>query len=221
MQQPTDCLREILAGLLTACAAALLLAGCGGGGGGGGGAVSPSNRMPQISGAPPASIGVGLTYVFQPSAADQNGDDLRFSIANLPAWATFDVATGRLTGTPTAADAGTYSSIEIRVSDGISSTALASFSIAVNQIPTGQATVSWLPPTADTDGAALADLAGFLIYYGRDPGDLAEHITVSNPGLTSFMLENLDEGTWHFRLRAFTSDGAVSELSTIASKTIQ
>jgi len=219
MQRPTDCLREILAGLLMACMAAVLLAGCGGGGGGG--AASPSNRIPQISGNPPGRIGVGLTYVFQPLAADQNGDDLLFSISNLPAWATFDVATGRLTGTPSAADVGTYTNIVIRVSDGTSSTALASFSIAVEQIPTGQATVSWLPPTEYADGTALADLAGYLIYYGRDPEDLPEHITVSNPGLTSYMLENLGDGTWYFRLRAFTSEGAVSELSNNASKTIQ
>ena len=42
-------------------------------------------------------------YSFQPTAKDANGDTLRFSISNKPAWATFSTTTGRLSGTPTAA----------------------------------------------------------------------------------------------------------------------
>ncbi len=216
MQRPEYCLRKILPRFLMACAAAVML-GCGGGGGGG---ANPSNQLPQISGIPSGSVWAGRPYAFQPSASDQNGDDLLFSIANSPAWATFDAVTGRLAGTPTVADVGTYFGILIRVSDGISSTALTSFSIAVIQVPTGVATVSWVPPTENIDGTALTTLAGFLIYYGKNAADLAEHVTVSNPGLTSYVLENLEDGTWYFRLRAYTSDGAVSDLSNIASKTI-
>ncbi len=214
MQRPGYYLLKVLRRFLIGVAAAVLLA-CGGGGGGG-----PSNQKPQISGIPSGSISAGRNYSFQPSASDQNGDDLLFSIANLPAWATLDPVTGRLTGTPTGADVGTYSGIVIRVSDGIASTALPSFSIAVTQIPTGVATVSWIPPTENADGTALTGLAGFLIYYGKNAEDLPEHVTVTNPGLTRYMLENLDGGTWYFRLRAYTSDGAVSDLSSISSKTI-
>jgi len=29
-----------------------------------------------------------------------------------------------------------------------------------------QATVSWIPPTTNTDGTALTDLAGYKVYYG-------------------------------------------------------
>src|SRR5438309_11629995 len=33
----------------------------------------------------------------------------------------------------------------------------------------GTATLSWLAPTTNTDGAALTDLAGYVIYYGPRP----------------------------------------------------
>src|SRR5262245_52473828 len=102
---------------------AVLTAGCGGGGGGGGsspGAVQPppggTNAPPTISGQPNGSVLPGQAYSFQPAASDPNGDTLTFSVANLPSWATFSSSTGRISGTPTAADVATYSGITITVS---------------------------------------------------------------------------------------------------------
>jgi hypothetical protein len=109
----------------------------------------------------------------------------------------------------------------ISVSDGSTSTALAAFSIAVTQISTGSATISWLPPTENTDGSALTDLAGFRIYYGTSAMALTQTTTITNPGLTSYMIENLAAATWYFSVRAYAADGAESALSNIASKTIR
>ena len=100
------------------------------------------NQQPAISGTPSGNIVVGGTYTFTPAASDPDGDSLSFDIANQPSWASFDVATGSLTGTPTSADVGTYSDIAISVSDGIASTSLPAFSINVsenNHIPSAQA----------------------------------------------------------------------------------
>ncbi len=71
------------------------------------------------------------TYSFQPTAYDADGNALTFSIANKPAWATFSSTTGLLHGTPTSSQAGTYSSISIKVSDGKWVATLPSFSITV------------------------------------------------------------------------------------------
>ena len=49
---------------------------------------------------------VGQAYSFQPAASDPDGDALRFGIANKPTWADFDIVSGRLSGTPTDANAG-------------------------------------------------------------------------------------------------------------------
>ena len=179
-----------------------------------------SNAPPTIHGTPPASAAAGQGYSFQPSASDPDGDNLTFSIVKQPAWTAFNATTGRLTGTPTVADVGTYSNIVIRVSDGMASTALATFSIVVTQISTGSATISWLPPTQNTDGTPLTDLAGFRIYYGTKASALTQVATVTNAGLTSYMVQNLAAATWYFTVRAYAADGAESGPSNIASKTI-
>ncbi len=46
---------------------------------------------------------------------DADGDTLTFSITNKPAWATFNASTGRLQGTPAAANVGTAANIVISV----------------------------------------------------------------------------------------------------------
>src|SRR5262249_55527574 len=69
------------------------------------------NQPPVISGAPGKSAAPGKLYSFTPSAHDANGDPLRFSVANCPAWARFDKLTGQMSGTPGAASTGTYANI--------------------------------------------------------------------------------------------------------------
>ena len=90
-----------------------------------------TNRAPVISGTPPTSVTQGTAYSFQPTASDADGDPLTYSIANRPSWATFSTTTGRLQGTPTASNVGTFSNIAISVSDGKVTANLPAFAIAV------------------------------------------------------------------------------------------
>jgi len=102
-------------------------------------APAPANTAPTIIGSPPRTVDAGMLYSFLPTAADANGDALTFSISNRPSWATFSSASGSLTGTPTTAQANTYSNIVISVSDGKVLTSLPAFSIQVkssNRAPT-------------------------------------------------------------------------------------
>jgi hypothetical protein len=179
------------------------------------------NTPPNISGTPAKSVNAASTYSFQPAASDANGDKLTFSIAKLPSWASFSTSTGKLSGTPTAADVGTYSGIVISVSDGKASVSLAAFSIAVTQYSTGAVTLSWLPPTHNTDGSVLTNLSGYRIYYGTSPSALNQTVTLNNAGLTRYVVENLAPATYYFALKALTSSGAESSLSRAASKTVQ
>jgi hypothetical protein len=84
----------------------------------------------------------------------------------------------------------------------------------------GAATVNWTPPTQNEDGSALSDLAGFHIYYGTSREALDQTVTLDNPGLTSYMIDDLAAETWYFAVNAFTRRGTESALSNIASKTI-
>lgn len=207
----------------------LAISACGGGGDDGGSPTSGNqndpggasgNSAPRIQGQPTASATASEAYSFQPSASDPNGDQLSFDATNVPGWATFDRATGRLSGTPSAADVGTYDEIVITVSDGTTSTSLAPFSITVSEIGTGTATLSWLPPTENADGTALMDLAGYQIRYGRSSDDLSRVIELTNPALSAYVIESLSAGTWYFAVAAVNTSGVASDLSNLASKTI-
>ena len=115
-------------------------------------APNPTNHPPTISGQPPTTARSGVSYSFTPSASDPDGDALKFSIANRPAWLTFNNATGTLNGTPGASNVGTYSGIVISVSDGSNSVALPAFSIQV----TATLAISGSPPTSVAAGTAYS-----------------------------------------------------------------
>ena len=181
---------------------------------------APPNPPPTISGTPATSANAGTAYSFTPTAADPNGNPLTFSIQNPPSWASFNTQSGNLSGTPGSGDAGTYSNIIISVCDGTSTASLPAFSIIVTQVANGSATVSWSAPTQNTDGSALTNLAGFNIYYGTSASNLNQSVQIANPGLTTYALGNLAPGAWYFAVNAYTTAGAESALSSIASKTI-
>ncbi len=113
---------------------------------------NPTNHPPTISGNPPTSVQVGNTYFFTPTASDPDGDNLTFSVANRPAWLTFDASSGSLAGAPSAANVGTYSGIVITVSDGQATASLPPFSITV----TAALTISGTPATSVAAGTGYS-----------------------------------------------------------------
>jgi hypothetical protein len=228
-------MRRFVPGLLLIALSAVALSGCGGGGDGesaptSGTAQPPAptptpppgstNRAPTISGTATPAVNAASPYSFTPSAADADGDTLAFTIQNKPAWATFNTATGRLSGTPTASDVGTYSNISISVSDGAASTALSPFAIAVTAVSNGRATLSWTAPTENTDGSTLSNLSGYRIRYGTSATTLTQTIVISNASVTTYVVEDLAPATWFFAVTAVTSSGAESTHSNVASKQI-
>lgn len=116
---------------------------------------SPTNRPPQISGTPPIAAVTGTAYSFTPAASDPDGDTLSYTIANRPSWASFSATTGRLSGTPAAANAGTYANVTITVSDGREAASLAPFTITVD-VPNSPPTISGTPPSTVEVGGAYS-----------------------------------------------------------------
>lgn len=177
------------------------------------------NQPPTVDGSPAPEADVGYLYDFSPTASDPDGDPLSFSIRNKPAWAAFETPTGRLRGTPTDADVGSYSGIEITASDGAASASLAPFSVVVND-PAAEnlsVTLSWTPPIERADGTALTDLAGYRIYYGADSAQLDQVIGVDDAGLSTYVISGLPAGTWYFAMTALDAGGLESGPSAIAS----
>jgi hypothetical protein len=179
-----------------------------------------ANRAPTLSGTPPTSVTAGSAYNFQPTGTDADGDTLTYAIQNMPTWATFNTATGKLSGTPTAGAAGVYASIVISVTDTKDTVSLPMFSITVTAPANGSATLSWTPPTQNTDGSTIGNLAGFRIQYGTSAGALTQTIELGNPGLAAYVVTGLSSGNWFFAVRAYNSSGAESANSNVTTKTI-
>jgi len=209
---------------LVVLVSSVALAACGGGGGDDSAANPPGNppgnRAPTILGTPAAQVMQNTAYSFTPTAADADNNTLTFSITNLPAWASFSAATGALTGTPTASNVANYPNIQISVSDGTVTVSLPSFSINVVATASGAATLSWTPPTQNTDGTSLTDLAGYKIYWGTSQGNYTSSKTINGAGTTSDMVQQLVPGKYYFVVTAFDADSNESGYSNVATKTV-
>jgi hypothetical protein len=183
--------------------------------------TSPPNQAPTISGTPLTTAKTSQAYAFQPTAVDPEGDTITFRVSNKPAWASFDTKTGKLAGTPSSSSTGKFSGITIVASDGTNSAQLGPFEITVaSTATTGSATLSWQPPTENADGSPLTNLAGYVIRYGTQSGALSLQVKISNPGITTAMIEDLAPATWYFTVSAYTSTGVESLPSAVGSKTV-
>ncbi len=184
-----------------------------------GNAATPAG--PSIAGTPPTSVVAGSAYRFTPSVSGPNGATITFSVENAPAWATFDPATGELSGTPTEADVGTYTGILISASDGMASVSLPAFPISVTHGANTGVTLSWTAPTNNTNGSVLTDLAGYYIYFGTSAAQLTHSIRIADAATLSYVVSNLSPGTWYFSIVSFTTSGEMSANSAVASVDIQ
>lgn len=185
------------------------------------GATTPTNAAPVISGSPARSVNAGSAYSFRPVATDADSSTLAFSISNRPSWATFNTTNGQLSGTPTASQVGSYGNVTISVSDGRSTATLPAFAINVVDVSNGGAQLSWTPPTQNTDGSSVNNLAGYRISYGTSANALTQTVQVANVGVTRYTFDNLSPGTYYFAVRAYTSNGTESGNSNVASKIVQ
>ncbi len=92
--------------------------------------------------------------------------------------------------------------------------------VTSNQVSFGSATLSWTPPTLNTDGSPLTDLASYKIYYGNESGNYHTCIQINNNGMTVYVVEHLTSNTYYFVMTAINSTGEESDFSGEASKQV-
>jgi len=186
--------------------------------------VVNTNAAPTIFGDPATSVEEGSVYSFQPVAADVDGDKLTFSIQNRPAWAGFDAGTGRLSGVPGSTDVGSYNNIVISVSDGTETVGLAGFTLNVTaaSASTGSMTLSWTAPSLRSDGTALAvaEIAGYTVYYGEAPDSYTNAVNIDGASVTSATITELPTGIYYVAVTARDTEGRESEYSSAILKTV-
>ncbi len=80
--------------------------------------------------------------------------------------------------------------------------------------------VSWQPPTVNSDGSTLTDLAGYKILWGAQSGQYTASVAISNPGLVRYVIESLPPGKYFFAMVAVNSVGNESDASPEVAATI-
>jgi hypothetical protein len=83
----------------------------------------------------------------------------------------------------------------------------------------GATTLSWQPPTRNDDGTP-AKLTGYRIYWGVTEGNYPNSVTLNNPGLTRYVVEQLPPATYYFIATALSADGESEPSNVIAMKVL-
>jgi hypothetical protein len=121
---------------------------------------------------------------------------------------------------PVSTSTGTGSTV---VSTPVASTPVAS--TPVSSAPTSSATgdnvtLSWSAPTENTNGSALTNLAGYIIYYGTSASAMTQTIDINTVGMQTYVVDNLSAGNWYFQIVAVNSAGEHSSPSATVNASI-
>lgn len=83
-------------------------------------------------------------------------------------------------------------------------------------------TLSWSPPTHNSDGSSITNLAGYTLHYGTASQDYTGSIEITSPTQTSYILSNngFPPGTYYFAISAYNAQQVSSSLSGEVSVTV-
>lgn len=83
-------------------------------------------------------------------------------------------------------------------------------------------TLSWSPPTHNSDGSSITNLAGYTLHYGTASQDYTGSIEITSPAQTSYNLSDnsFPPGTYYFAISAYNAQQVSSSLSSEVSVTV-
>ena len=84
----------------------------------------------------------------------------------------------------------------------------------------GEADLSWVGPTLNTDGTPYTDRGGFKVKYGQTAGAYPNVDTLNDPAATGHTVTGLTDGAWYFVVTAFDTSGNESDNSGEAQKNV-
>jgi len=88
-------------------------------------------------------------------------------------------------------------------------------------VPDGSTMVAWTAPTENENNEPLSDLAGYKIHCWAAENQYTDTINVKDPAMTSYVIEELEPGTYNCAISAVNADGSVSALSNVVAKTVR
>jgi Domain of unknown function (DUF4347)/Bacterial Ig-like domain/Putative Ig domain/RTX calcium-binding nonapeptide repeat (4 copies) len=138
-------------------------------------AIVIDRTAPTLNGTPALTIAEDSPYTFTPTAVDPDPEVLTFAITNKPTWATFDPASGKLSGTPTNANVGTTTGITISVNDGVDTVNLPAFNLTVTNTNDSPLLNPTIANTFANQTATATELLKITVpptlFSDSDPGD--------------------------------------------------
>ena len=119
-------------------------------------------------------------------------------------------------GSTSASTSGSSSAAASSAATGATSTTSSASSTAKS------VTLSWSPPTQNSDGSSLSNLAGYTLHYGTSSEDYTGSIEITNPTATSYVLSdsNFPPGKYYFAISAYNAQQVSSSLSGELSITV-
>jgi hypothetical protein len=93
-------------------------------------------------------------------------------------------------------------------------------STPVASTATDNVTLSWSAPTENTNGSALTNLAGYIIYYGTSASAMTQTIDINTVGMLTYVVGDLSAGSWYFQIVAVNSAGVESSPSATVNASI-
>lgn len=152
--------------------------------------LPPDNTAPEILNQPEFLAKVGTTWLFTPDVVDDQKDPVTFTITGKPDWATFDPATGTLSGVPAAGNVGPTPYIEITVSDGKDTASIGPFQITVQA---ATPPVNHAPTLSGTPANMVIALQEYVFLPTAKDEDTTDNLTYSISGKPSWL--QLDPAT--------------------------
>ena len=81
-------------------------------------------------------------------------------------------------------------------------------------------TLSWSAPTENTNGSALTNLTGYIIYYGTSATAMTQTIDINTVGMLTHVVGDLSAGSWYFQIVAVNAAGVQSSPSATVNASI-
>ena len=205
-------------------------AGCLSGGGGGGGPVASGDPLAEV----PPNESTATVLITDPSADEIDTIDESIDLVGTAdsdsgiqsvTWQSDHGAEGSATGTadwqsgPIPLELG-RNVITVSTTDNASNTSSDTIVVNRENDEKGSVTLSWKAPSERADGSPLNQLAGYRIHYGRMSEIYDYEVAIENPGLVTYLVEELAPGDWYFAIVAYDAEGAESDFSKEVRATV-
>jgi VCBS repeat-containing protein len=173
---------------------------------------------------PLSTVAEDSAYTFTALAVDVDSATLTYSLVNNPVWMSINPSTGVVSGTPTNADVGTASNVQVLVTDGIiaSPVSIATFSVTVsntNDAPVASNSTLGTVKNTATSGTLVAndvDVGDTLTYSLVDTTNSNGNVVVNANGSFTYTPATDYLGDGSFTFKATDANGTDSNLATVS-----